>query len=181
MLKRLHKLFILSLLAGLGACSSPDVKQYASNLPALEPEQFFNGKLSAHGVLKNRSGEVTRYFTASIDASWDQGVGTLVERFEFNDGEIQFRTWTLAPNATGQFVATAGDVVGEGRAQVSGNTMKLDYILQIDYRGRPLKLAVEDWMWLVDDHTIINQSTLRKWGIRVGSIQLVIIKTPVNN
>lgn len=176
MLKRLHKLFILSVLATLGACSSPDIKQYANNLPTFVPEQFFNGKLTAHGVLKNRSGEVTRYFTATIDASWDKGIGTLVERFEFNDGEIQFRTWVLAPSQTGRYLATAGDVVGEGQAQVSGNAMQLDYQLQIDYRGSPLALSVEDWMWLVDEDTVINQSTLRKWGFTVGSIQLVIRK-----
>lgn len=176
MLKRLHKIFILSFLAALGACSSPDIKQYAVNTPEFVPEQFFNGKLTAHGVLKNRSGEVTRYFTATIDASWNKGVGTLVERFEFNDGEIQFRTWVLEPTENGQFSATAGDVIGAGKAQTSGNAMKLDYVLEIEYRGKPLSLNVEDWMWLVDENTVINQSTLRKWGFKVGSIQLAIIK-----
>lgn len=180
MLKYLYTHFILCLLVTLSACSGSDIKQYANNTPTFTAEQFFNGKLTAHGVLKNRSGEVTRYFTATIDASWSDAVGTLVERFEFNDGEIQHRTWTLTPiaNQQGQYLATAGDVIGNGLAQVSGNAMKLDYSLQINYRGSPMVLAVEDWMWLVDKNTIINQSILRKWGIQVGSIQLVITKQP---
>lgn len=178
MLKTLPKYLIFSLISTLGACSGTDIKDYATNTPTFIPEQFFNGKLSAHGVLKNRSGEVTRYFNAEIDASWRESVGTLAERFEFNDGEIQYRTWTLTPTTTGNYTATAGDVVGEGLAQTSGNTMKLAYALEIDYQGSPMVLKVEDWMWLVDEHTVINQSTLRKWGFQVGSIQLTILKQP---
>ncbi|MGD8175488.1 DUF3833 family protein [Marinimicrobium sp. ARAG 43.8] len=28
----------------------------------------------------------------------------------------------------------------------------------------------------MDENTVINQSTLRKWGFRVGSIQLTILR-----
>ena len=68
------------------------------------------------------------------------------------------------------------DVLGTGRGQVAGNALQLSYVLEIDYQGRKLALSVDDWMWQVDDNTIINTSTLRKWGFRVGSIQLVIHK-----
>jgi hypothetical protein len=56
--------------------------------------------------------------------------------------------------------------------------MKLDYVLEINYKGSPLALAVEDWMWLVDENTLLNESTLRKWGFKVGSVQLVIHRNP---
>ncbi len=165
----------------LTACSTTSLDEYASNKPLLSPEQFFNGKLTAQGVVKNRSGTVTRYFTAQIHAYWREAngvrTGTLEEVFKFNDGEIQHRTWTLTPSTKG-YTATAGDVIGAGTAQTSGNAMQLDYRLQIDYKGSPLVLQVEDWMWLVDDNTLLNESTLRKWGIKVGSVQLVIQKLP---
>jgi hypothetical protein len=146
---------------------------YANNQPRLNPKTFFNGDLVAHGVVKNRSGEVTRYFTAQIKAYWANDLGTLEERFEFNDGEIQHRTWTLTPTDQG-YDATAGDVLGIGKAMFKGNAMKLDYILEVNYKGSPLALSVEDWMWLVDERTLLNESTLRKWGFKVGSVQLVI-------
>ncbi len=31
-------------------------------------------------------------------------------------------------------------------------------------------------MWQVDNKVLLNESTLRKWGFKVGSIQLVIVK-----
>lgn len=159
----------------LSSCSTAQLKLYANNQPRLDLPSFFNGKLEANGLVKNRAGEVTRYFNAEINAYWRDGVGTLEERFVFNDGEIQYRTWTLKPNGQG-YDASAGDVVGIGKARLSGNALHMNYQLQINYKGSPITLSVEDWMWLVDNNTLLNESQLRKWGLRVGSVQLVINK-----
>jgi hypothetical protein len=159
----------------LASCSTKLIDDYANNQPALDLHQFFKGSLSAHGVVKDRSGKVMRYFNATIDAHWDNGVGTLEEKFVFDDGEIQYRNWTLTPTDKG-YAATAGDVIGTGSARVKGNAMQLDYVLEIKYNGKPLQLNVEDWMWQVDDKTLLNESILRKWGFKVGSVQLVIVK-----
>jgi len=159
----------------LSSCSTTSIDAYASNQPPLNPQQFLNGDLTAHGVVKDRGGKVTRYFNATIKAYWNNGVGTLEEKFVFDDGEVQFRNWTLTPTDKG-YAATAGDVIGTGIAQVRGNSMNLNYVLEVKYKDSPLQLQVDDWMWQVDNKTLLNESTLRKWGFKVGSIQLVIIK-----
>jgi hypothetical protein len=168
-------LFVSGLMLMLISCSTTSIDDYASNQPALTLHAFFNGPLTAHGVLKDRSGKVTRYFNASINANWKDGVGTLEETFIFDNGEIQYRNWTLTPTADG-YAATAGDVIGAGKARVKGNAMHLSYVLEINYKDSPLRLQVDDWMWQVDSKTLLNESTLRKWGFKVGSIQLVIVK-----
>ncbi len=169
--------FILVLvLVSLMACSGKDIHQYQDRQPTFDAAQFFNGALTAHGVLKDRSGNVTRHFNATINAFWVNGIGTLEERFEFNDGEIQFRTWTLTPQGTDRYSATAGDVSGIGAAETAGNAFHLAYRLQIDYQGKPLVLDVDDWMYRVSDTVVVNQSILSKWGFRLGSIELTIIQ-----
>jgi hypothetical protein len=162
----------------LGACSSTSVNTYGNNSPPLIAQQFFNGDLAAHGVVKNRSGKVIRYFNATIKAYWENGVGTLEEKFIFNDGEIQFRTWKLAPskNDNSYFSATAGDVIGEGKGQSAGNAFNLHYVLNVKYNKSTINVSVDDWMWLVDEKTLLNESTLTKFGFKVGSVQLVIEK-----
>ncbi|UTF60011.1 DUF3833 domain-containing protein [Gilvimarinus sp. DA14] len=172
----MSRTLILTCLLLLQACAGPDIQTYEGRTPAFAPEEFFTGKLVAHGVLKDRSGEVTRSFQADIDASWHNGVGTLDEQFVFDDGETQTRVWTLTPTGKDSFDATAGDVIGTGSGQIAGNALNLNYTLEIDYRGEKLALAVDDWMWRVSDDVVINQSTLSKWGFTVGSIQLVIRK-----
>jgi hypothetical protein len=64
-----------TLALALSACSTVEVSDYSDLKPAIVLDDFFNGSLSAHGVVKDRSGRVIRMFNASIDASWDAGTG----------------------------------------------------------------------------------------------------------
>jgi hypothetical protein len=84
--------------------------------------------------------------------------------------------WTLTPTGEGQYVGTAGDVVGEGKITVAGNSMFLDYVLQIPWDDGTLDLRIDDRMYLVNPTTLINESIMTKFGIRVGEILLVISK-----
>ena len=163
-------------LLALTACSQVEVTDYAGMKPELTVEEFFNGPMSAHGVVKNRAGKVIRTFSATIDASWDDGVGTLDEDFVFNDGEKQKRIWTLTPQADGSYLGTAGDVTGEGMLKQSGNSIFLDYVLQIPYRGDTLDVRVDDRMYLLTPDILINESRLQKFGFQVGELLLVITR-----
>ncbi len=158
------------------SCSSVSVQDYAGNRPQLVAEDFFNGKLSAHGIVKNRGGRVIRYFTASIDAYWVDGVGTLDERFVFDDGEQQTRIWKLKPEGAGKYSATAGDVVGSGTMEVAGNSVFLDYVLRIPYADGTIDVKIDDRMYLVSDRVLLNESIMTKWSFEVGQISLVIIR-----
>ena len=171
MLRHIVPALFLLLLTG---CSSVPVTRYAGQTPLLVPEEFFSGPLVAHGVVKDRGGEVIRRFSADIDASWSEGVGTLDERFLFDDGERDTRVWRLEPAGQGQYRATAGDVVGVGHAQVAGNAMFLDYVLRVPLGEGSIDLAIDDRMYLVSPDRLINESVMRKFGLRVGEILLVI-------
>ena len=123
---------IACILLTLCGCGTASVEDYQSHKPAFRPESFFDGALTAHGIVKDFSGSVIRHFSADIIACWIDGVGVLDEAFVFDDGERQNRVWTLTPNGDQRYIGTAGDVIGEGQAQWKGNAMFLDYILRID-------------------------------------------------
>lgn len=175
-MKNLSKLLLLTFILVLSACSGVQVTDYADNQPTLDPKQFFNGPLSAHGVVKNRSGKVIRYFNAELQGRWDGGRGILEEDFLFNDGEKQRRIWTLEQQEDGTFKATAGDVIGSASLELAGNSLFLDYVLQVPYGDGSINLRIDDRMYLVNDTVLINESKLTKWGVAVGSLSLVIIK-----
>ena len=160
----------------LTACSTPDVSLYAKNEPKFELQTFFSGPLTAHGILKNRSGEVTRYFNATLEGSWDNGVGTLVEVFVFDDGEVQERTWIMTPDDQGNYSATANDVVGSGDIKISGNALFMSYVLQVPYDGDLLEVNVDDRMYMVKEDVVINESIMKKFGVEVGYLSIVIEK-----
>jgi len=165
---------LLGVLLFLGACSPVTVNDYRDRTPVFEVESFFDGPLLAHGVVKDRGGRVTRSFSATIDASWDGAVGTLDEDFVFDDGERQKRVWTLRRQPDGSYIGTAGDVTGEGILTQAGNSVFLDYVLQVPYRGSTIEVRVDDRMYLLTPDLLINESGLSKFGINVGELLLVI-------
>ena len=171
-----HYLSQAILVLCLSGCSTVDVTDYSKLQPTMVLDEFFSGNLSAHGVVKDRSGRVIRMFNASIDASWDEGSGTLDEDFIFNDGEKQRRIWQLEPQDDGSYVSTAGDVEGQGKLTVAGNSVFLDYILKIPYGDDTIDVRVDDRMYLVSPEVLINESEMSKFGVRVGSILLVILR-----
>lgn len=170
------KILALMCLFMLSACSTPDVSLYADNEPKFELKEFFSGSLTAHGILKSRSGEVIRYFNARLEGSWENGVGTLAEEFLFDDGEIQNRTWTMTPDENGQYIATANDVIGFGEVKISGNALFMNYVLQVPYNDDLLEVDVDDRMYMVKKGVVMNESVMTKFGFEVGYISIVIQK-----
>ncbi len=167
----------------LTACGGPVIEDYRDGTPRLKAERFFSGPLTAHGIVKDRSGEVIRTFNAELTGQWQNGRGELRERFVFDDGEVQYRTWTLTPQpAAGiagegeTYIGRAGDVVGDARVRTLGNAMFINYTLRIPYDGETLDVVVDDRMYRVSDKVLINESRLSKWGFYVGEIVLTIIK-----
>ena len=169
-------LFPLICLTLLQACSSVSVSDYAENKPVMIVPEFFNGALSAHGIVKNRSGKVIRYFSASINAYWENGIGTLDEVFIFDDGEEQRRIWKLVKDESGSYIGSANDVVGTTRLEAAGNSLFLNYVLQVPYGDDTLEINVDDKMYLVSDRILLNESIMTKWGFEVGQVTLVIEK-----
>jgi hypothetical protein len=153
------------------------VSEYAEECPRLVPEEFFSGALTAHGVVKNRSGKVFRRFRATINAHWQNGVGTLDEHFVFTDGEVTDRIWTLKPAGDSHYTGTAPDIVGAANLQVAGNSMFLDYVLRVPYRKGSIDLRLDDRMYLVSPNVLINESRMQKWGFTVGQVVLVMEKS----
>ena len=174
----MRKTIALLMAVTLSACGSVGVEEYEGREPVFSAESFFNGSLTAHGVVKNYRGYASRSFVADITACWQNGVGTLDERFVFDDGENQTRVWRLDQSAGGSYTATAGDVRGEGRATISGNSMFLDYVLTIELEDGSIDVAVDDRMYLVSENVLINESSLTKFGLPVGGILLTIIRHP---
>ena len=89
--------YLLVLCALLLSACSASIGEYRRAEPALHLDQFFQGRLHAHGVIQNYRGKVTRRFTAEIIGNWQGDAGVLDERFVYDDGEVQYRCLLTAP------------------------------------------------------------------------------------
>lgn len=163
-------------LSVLAACSTPQLSDYDATSPPLDLREFFNGKLVAYGMLQDRSGRMTRRFTATIDAHWQGEQGTLEEEFIFDDGEVQYRTWTLDHHGNGHYTGTAGDVIGTAEGSISGSVFRWQYVLDVPWNDSTVSVKLDDWLYLVDENHLINKTRLSKFGFKVGELTLIIEK-----
>jgi len=157
---------------GLGACASPGVEPYRSEQPALELPRYFNGTLDGWGMFQDRSGTVKKRFHVVIEARWQGEVGTLDEHFRWSDGSTSRRVWTLSRLPDGSWRGRADDVVGEALGEVAGNALRWRYVLALPVDGRVWEVDFDDWMFLIDERTLLNRSFMSKWGFRLGEVSL---------
>ena len=167
---------LMAALAALTGCSSQQISQYAAEKPALDLAQYFNGKVMAHGIFQNRSGEVVKRFTVEIDGRWQGDHGELDERFTYSDGTTQRRVWLLTRLPDGRYTGTADDVAGVASGQTSGNAFQWAYTLKLPVDGKVYEVQFDDWMYLVDNRTLLNRAVMSKFGIRLGEVTLSFTK-----
>ena len=87
-------------------------EDFKNKEPRLIIENYLSGNVKAWGVLQNRSGKVTRQFSADLNGKWDGKQLILDEKFNWDDGEIQTRQWQITKIDENNYEGTAGDVVG---------------------------------------------------------------------
>ena len=166
--KRLLGAAILAI--GLAGCAAPTPAQYAGQQPALDITRYFNGTLDAHGMFQDRSGAVIKRFVVVMRASWQGDTGILDEDFTYADGQKERRVWHLKKQPGGRYTGTASDVVGEAEGRSAGNAFQWAYTLRIPLDGKTVDVQFDDWMFLMDDHVMINKAVMRKFGIKVGEV-----------
>ncbi|GLS27323.1 DUF3833 domain-containing protein [Marinibactrum halimedae] len=163
--------FLFTTLSLLGCSTTID--EYKSQSPTFLPETFFNGPMTAHGMVKDYRGKVIRTFYADINAYWVDDTGVLDESFIFNDGEKQIRRWEIQKKGN-TYTATASDVIGSSALIVAGNALTMTYELELEPDG--MTVSMEDWIFLIDEHTALAETQIRKWGLPVGEITLTMRK-----
>ena len=151
-------------------CAGPRADVYRDERPLLDLREYFDGEIDAHGVFQNRSGEVVKRFYVDIKGTWNGDVGTLEEDFIYADGTTDRRVWTITKVDEHNYTGTAGDVIGEAKGEAYGNTLRWRYVLALKVDGKTYNVDFDDWMYLLDDEVMLNRSTMRKFGFRLGEV-----------
>ncbi len=155
---------------------APNVSDYKDKTPKLAFEQFFDGDVTAHGIIQDRSGKVLRRFTVAMKGSWNGDKGKLEEYFVYDDGERQERVWNVVKTSENTYEGTASDIVGVAKGEQAGNAIRWAYVMQIPVKGTVYNITFDDWMFLMPDNTMMNRSMLTKFGFKVGEISIFMQK-----
>jgi hypothetical protein len=172
-MKPITTLFALFTTFVVSACATrPPLPAEASGSTFII-ERDLVGATVARGEFRTITG-VRRAFTAYLNGRWDGETLTLVEDFEFDDGERGRKTWRLTPVAPGEYVGFREDVVGEARGYQDGNAFRLEYDLLLPTDDGQRKVRFRDVMAFGASGSVINNATVGWFGFRVGSVALLI-------
>lgn len=178
MTKFLNILIAAVLCSFITACNPVDPQIYQAEKPAFVPEQFFNGKLTSHGIIRNRNGQVMKRFIMQMTANWIDNEASLHEDFVFADGDTHMRDWKIVKRDATHYIGTAPDVVGEAKGEVSGNSLHWIYDIKVPDGQKERVVRFDDWLYMLDDTTMVSFVTIKKFGIRVGDLTMFFQKQP---
>ena len=159
--------FVL-LAASLGGCApalAPSA--FDGGASQLRPELFFAGTTSSSGVLEDRSGAPTRRLQVKGSGlAQPDGSFRLEQSVTFDQDAPQTRTWVMRRLDSHHYTGTLSDATGAVEAEAYGDLFHLRYAMKSPFGGH-----MEQWMYLQPDgHTVMNQATVRVFGIVVAHL-----------
>ncbi|EPX77868.1 DUF3833 domain-containing protein [Litoreibacter arenae] len=143
---------------------------FADKGPAFDLRTHLSGPILCEGMIYGPTGKVTSRFVADMDVQWTGNVGVMREEFFYDCGDRQQRQWTLTLGNDGSIKAEADDVVGLGTGMQQGPAVMLNYRIRLPESSGGYELDAVDWMYLVENGTIMNRSQFRKYGIKVAEL-----------
>lgn len=168
----------LALATALSACATAPAIPPTASTSQFVIERDLAGASVARGTFRSITG-ANRGFVAQLNGTWDGATLTLVEDFVFDDGERDRKTWRLQRVGPGRYVGTREDVVGQAVGTQDGNVFRLEYDVTLPTEnGRGRRVHFRDVMALNAEGDVLNNATVGWFGLRVGSVSLVIERTP---
>ncbi|BBP00900.1 DUF3833 domain-containing protein [Sulfuriferula nivalis] len=160
----------------LSSCSSAPIQSYQDEKPVLDVSQYFMGTIDGYGMFQDRSGKVVKRFHVVINAHWDNNIGTLDEHFTWSDNTTSQRIWTITKFDAHHYQGTAADVVDAAQGTAYGNALQWRYVLQLPVDGKVYNVNIDDWMYQIDESSLMNRSKMSKFGFHLGDITLYFKK-----
>ena len=171
-MKKLLRLMTCMLLAG---CAAVVPQDYASQSPTLDLATYFTGKVDGWGMVQDRSGKVLRRLVVEMDCTWIGNEGVLDESFQWSDGKAEKRVWKIRKIGD-RYLGTAADVIGEAEGVAAGNALQWRYVLKLPDDVGGYQMNMDDWMWMIDDKTLANRTTMSKLGVTFAEITIFFRK-----
>ena len=86
---------------------------------------------------------------------------------------------TLVKNGN-RYTGTAADVVGTAQGEAQGSALHWTYVLSLPVDGKVWEMDMDDWMYLVDDKTLLNRTSMSKYGFKVGDVVSIEETRPIS-
>lgn len=146
-------------------------------------DTFFLGKAAGHGLFEDRFAQIKRRFELRFEGFYESdNVFMLNEEIDYDDGAREERSWRIGmtpelDHNLNRVSIECDDLVGAATGTVSETEMRLKYIYRLKLQGnRVVNVRMLDRMYLQPDGSVINRATMRKYGIYLGDLAVILTK-----
>jgi hypothetical protein len=163
--------------AALSGCALTPGLPKETGWAAFVIERDLLGETMARGQFSAVNG-VKRGFTAHLTGTRSGDTFTLAERFEYDDGEKDQKTWVLQVLGGGKYSGVREDVIGQAKGWQDGKAFRLAYdvVLPGENGRQGLKVHFQDVMVLTGDGAVLNRASVGKFGFQVAKVELQITR-----
>ncbi|MCG9596828.1 DUF3833 domain-containing protein [Vibrio sp. Isolate25] len=178
-MRKMKTAIIGVLLTILIGCST-EVSEYKGSTPAFNLFEYFDGEVTAWGMVQDYTNKQQRRFKVDIVGTINGDTITLVEDFVFDDGELDQRIWKIKRLSDSTYEGEAGDILGIAQGKEVGNALHWVYDFELTLDDSKVKVTFDDWLFRQDDRHVFNITSIRKLGVEVGQITLFFQKRTPN-
>lgn len=169
---------LLAVIIVAGCVGKPALEDEKLSSRDFNLEEYFDGRVVAKGQFQDVFGTVRRRFDVVIDGTWDGETLRLVEDFTYEDGSEEQRIWTLQKTGPETWRGTAPGVIGDAVGEERGDSFNWKYRIDLPVPDGTLRVRFDDWMWLIDDRTVLNRAYMKKFGADIGEVIIFFEKAP---
>ena len=166
----------LIIFLGIAGCSSMKIEDFANTKPEFNLMQFFEGEVTAWGIIEDRFGNLKRQFKVKMHGKINNGILTLEEDFYYADGEKDKRVWEFSKLGEDTYQGLANDIIGKAIGKEVGNAFNMKYKMDLDLGFAELRVSFNDWMFRIDHETIVNKASISKFGLNIANVTLFFRK-----
>lgn len=136
-----------------------------------DPVAFFDGHVRSWGVIERRSGAPTGWVATNCEGHAD-GPDRLrmVQHLSFQGEAAQERTWSLRRTGPHRFEGTANDMLGTATGEADGRIFHWTWVLARSPGSRPFNVTMDQWMYRLDDGSVLIRTTISKLGIILAEV-----------
>jgi hypothetical protein len=138
-------------------------------------EEFFAGRTIGKGCFSVPLAGIKRELTVYTRGRWNGRTLTLVEDFDYADGERDRKTWRFTKVSPGRYEGTREDVIGKADVRQVGRVLALSY--EADVRGKDGSLTRVGFADTIGYKAygggVYNIATVTRFGIPIGDVNLI--------
>ena len=144
------------------------IKDFAGTTPVFLPEDYFNGRLEAWGVIESLVGGLQRRCSIEAEGRWSAAEQTVhfTETYRYDDGQQDTLVWAIRKIEERRYEGSETRLSGKAEGDQAGCAFNWRYTRDTPQPGgKSSTLNFDDWFYRIDERVCIVRGSAGRAGL----------------